>query len=370
MAKDYYKILGVEKGAAKEDIKKAYKRLAKQYHPDVNKSPDAAEKFKEINEAAAVLGDDEKRQMYDQYGKADFSGFQGGPQGFDFSDFMRGESMDFGEIFDMFFGGRRGKRGPRRGSDLLYDMEITLEEVAEGAKKEITIPKLDICPDCDGKGAGPKGEVITCRDCGGSGYMRHTRQTPFGMFQTTGTCRACGGEGRMISHPCGTCGGTGLLKKSVKLKVDIPAGVEEGMRLRLSGEGEAGPHAGGKGDLYVRVNVKEHEVFSRDGDDIYIEIPVSVVQAALGAEISVPTLAGKAKLAIPEGTQTHTVFRLRGQGLPNINGRGVGDEHVRVIVQTPSKLTKRQKELLEQFAKEGGGKVTPLKKGFFERMWG
>ncbi len=373
MAKDYYKLLGVDKNASKEDIKKAYKKLAKQYHPDVNKSPNATEKFKEINEAAAILGDDEKRKMYDQYGTADFSGFQGGPQGFDFSDFMRGDSADFGEIFDMFFGGGGGRRrrGPRRGSDLLYDMKITLEEVADGAKKEIVIPRLDTCSSCKGTGASPKGEVISCRDCGGSGYVRHTRQTPFGMFQTTGTCRSCGGEGKSISHPCDGCNGSGLLKRQVKLQVTIPAGVEEGMRLRLTGEGEGGAKGGTRGDLYIRVNIQEHEVFTRDGDDLYIEVPLSFVQASLGGEISVPTLKGNVKLAIPEGTQTHTIFKLRGQGLPNVHGHDRGDEHVRVIVQTPEKLSKKQRELLQQFSKEGGDKVVPLKeKGLFEKLWG
>ncbi len=371
MAKDYYKTLGVDKNAAKEDIKRAYKKLAKQYHPDMNKSPNAAEKFKEINEAAAVLGDDEKRKMYDQYGTADFSGFQGGPQGFDFSEFMHGEAMDFGEIFDMFFGGggRRGRRGQRRGSDLLYDIEITLEEAAEGAKKEIVIPRLDSCTGCKGTGIGPKGDVVACTACHGSGYVRHTRQTPFGMFQTTSPCRNCNGEGKTISDPCDTCDGSGLVKKNVKLSVDIPAGVDNGMRLRLAGEGEAGQRGSAKGDLYVRVNLVEHDVFTREGDDLYIEVPVSFVQAALGGEINVPTINGKAKLSIPEGTQTHTIFKLKGQGLPNLRGYGTGDEHVRVIVQTPERLNKKQKEMLRQFAKDGGDKVMPLKeKGFFSKL--
>lgn len=370
MAKDYYKLLGVEKNASKEDIKKAYKKLAKQYHPDMNKAPDAAEKFKEVNEAAAVLSDDEKRRMYDQHGTADFSGFQGGPQGFDFSEFMRGESTDFGEIFDMFFGGGgRRKRGSRRGSDLLYDMELSLEDVAAGVKKEIVIPRLDTCTSCKGSGASPKGEIITCKDCHGSGYVRHTRQTPFGMFQTTGTCRTCGGEGKSISHPCDTCNGSGLVKKQVTLTVDIPVGVEDGMRLRMQGEGEAAPKGGQQGDLYIRVNILEHDTFVREEDDLYTEIPISIVQAALGAEITVPTLIGKAKLTIPEGTQTHTIFKLKGQGLPNLRGHGSGDEHVRVIVQTPAKLSKKQRELLQQFAKDGGDKVVPLKeKGFFSKL--
>lgn len=370
MAKDYYQILGVEKNASKEDIKKAYKKLAKQYHPDMNKAAGAGEKFKEINEAAGILSDDDKRRMYDQYGTADFSGFQGGPQGFDFSEFMRGESTDFGEIFDMFFGGGgRRKRGPRRGSDLLYDMELSLEDVAAGVKKEIVIPRLDTCGSCKGSGASPKGEIITCKDCHGSGYVRHTRQTPFGMFQTTGTCRTCGGEGKSIRHPCDACNGSGLVKRQVKLVVDIPAGVEDGMRLRMQGEGEAAPKGGQQGDLYIRVNILEHDTFIRDGDDLYTEIPISIAQAALGAEITVPTLTGKVKLTIPEGTQTHTIFKLKGQGLPNLRGHGSGDEHVRVIVQTPSKLGKKQRELLQQFAKDGGDKVVPLKeKGFFSKL--
>lgn len=363
MAKDYYKILGVGKDASKEDIKKAYKRLAKKYHPDLNKEDGSAEKFKEINEAAALLGDDQKRQQYDQFGTADFAGFQGGAGGFDFSDFMRGTEgfgFDFDSIFDSFFGGGgtffggggRRQRGARRGSDLVYEIDITLEEAADGAEKHITLPKMGRCDECNGKGAKFSSDVAACDECNGTGTARHTRRTPFGIFSTVTTCGKCHGEGTVIRNPCRQCHGTGVVEATKRIKVEIPAGVDSGTRLRVSGEGEAGQKGGPAGDLFVSINVINHKIFERHGNDIHIEMPVSFSTACLGGEIQVPTLSGKAKMKIPSGTQSNTVFRLKGEGIPSLRGYGKGDEKVTVIVDVPKKLTKRQREILEEFEEE------------------
>lgn len=368
MAKDYYKILSVERGASKEEIKKAYKKLAKTYHPDINKEPGAQEKFKEINEAAAVLGDDEKRRNYDQFGTADF----GGAGGFDYSDFMRGAdfSFDFGDIFDMFFGGGgrpRSRAGPQRGSDLLFDLEITLEEVAFGKKGMITVPRMERCDGCQGTGAESSSDIETCKDCHGHGVVRETRRTPFGVFSTQGHCRTCGGDGKIVKQPCNLCEGSGVVQKTRKLTVNIPPGVEEGMRVRLAGEGEAGEKGGQAGDLYVRVHVKAHEMFERHDNDIYTEIPISFTQVVFGADIEVPTLQSTAKMKILAGTQTNTIFKLRGKGIPSVQGGYTGDELVRVIVQTPTGLSKKQRDILQEYAKAGGDAVKP-QKGFFGKL--
>lgn len=370
MAKDYYNTLGVDKSASKEDIKKAYKKLAKKYHPD-NKDTGSEEKFKEINEAAAVLGDEKKRQQYDQFGSEGMGsrGFQDG--GFDFSDFMgSGGDFDFGNIFDMFFGGgqrRRPRAGPARGEDLLYDLELSLEDAARGAKKEIIIPRNETCTKCDGTGASSKSDLKTCDKCNGSGYVKRTRRTPFGMFATTSPCPKCQGEGRIITDPCEVCGGTGLVEKNVKIKVDIPAGVDNGMRLRVPGEGEAGEKGGPHGDLYVRMNIRPHKIFERRGSDLFTSVPVSYTQLVFGAEIEVPTIDGKAKLKIPEATQTNTVFKMKDKGMPYLRGYGNGDELVRVVVQTPTRLSKKQKDILKHYAKEGGDKVDESK-SFFSKI--
>ncbi len=370
MAKDYYKTLGVEKTAKKEEIKKAYKKLAKQFHPD-NKDTGSEDKFKEINEAAAILGDEQKRQQYDQFGTADFGqGFQGGMGGFDFSNFGGGGSnFDFGDIFDMFFGGgtRRRRAGPMRGEDLLYDIEIELKDAAKGAKKEIVIPRNDTCKKCEGSGAESKSDIKTCDECNGAGFVKRTQRTAFGIFATNAPCSRCHGEGKVITDPCEVCDGSGLVEKSVKINIDIPAGVDTGTRLRITGEGEAGEKGGPHGDLYVRMNILKHEVFERRGTDIFTSVPISYTQLVFGAEIEVPTITGKAKLKIPEGTQTNTVFKMKGKGIPHIRGYGTGDELVRVVVQTPTKLSKKQKELLKNYAKEGGDKIDK-DKGFFSKI--
>ena len=376
MAKDYYDLLGVDRNASKEEIKKAYKRLAKKHHPDINKESGSAEKFKEINEAASVLGDENKRKQYDQFGTTANSFGQGGASGFDFSNFSNfgsfSEGFDFGEIFDTLFsgsgfssfGGRSRRRGPQRGSDLRYDLDIMLHDAAFGAEKTITIPRLEMCQSCDGSGAKSSNAIERCSKCEGTGTFRETRQTPFGLFQTTTVCPECHGKGEMITEKCPECYGHGRVEKTRKIKMDIPAGVEDGTRLRVAGEGEAGEQGASQGDLYVVVNIEPHNFFERQGQDIYCEVPISFVTAALGGEIELPTLKGRATLKIPPATQTNTVFRMKGKGLPALHGYGTGNQNVRVITQTPTKLTRKQQDLLRQLGKELGEKVMPSKNLF------
>jgi len=354
MAKDYYKTLGVENTATKEEIKKAYKNLAKKYHPDLNKGEDDAEKFKEINEAAAVLADDEKRTKYDQFGTTadQFKGFEG----FDFSDIMSGGNFDFESIFEGFFGGRspfRSRRGPRRGADLRYDLEITLNDAYTGITKHIVVPRLERCTECHGSGAESESDIISCPDCNGSGIQRRTQRTPFGIFQTQTTCGKCHGQGKYIKKECAVCDGTGVVKKNRKLEIKVPAGAEEGTNLRIVKEGEAGEKGSEPGDLYIVMYVKEHEIFERHGDDIYVKIPIPFSVAALGGEVEVPTLEEKAKLKIPAGTQNNTIFRMKGKGIPYLHGHGQGNQNVEVIVEVPERLSKKQKELLKEFERAG-----------------
>ena len=365
--KDYYKTLGVEKGATKEDIKASYKKLAKQYHPDLNKNSDAAEKFKEINEAAAVLADDEKRKQYDQHGKTgeQFQGFSG----FDFSDFMS-ESGDFGfdfdSIFENFFGASHGSRTRRRqrGSDLRYDMEIELEDAAFGATKTIAVPKLEECDKCKGTGAEKPQDIVTCDECSGRGVSTRNQRTPFGLFSTTTTCRKCQGQGKYIKNKCSECNGQGVVRKTRRIEVKIPAGATDGTNLRIQGEGEASGRGVPAGDLYIVINVKPHKTFERHGNDIYVKMQVPFTTAALGGEIEVLTLKGKASLKIPSGTQSNTVFRMRHLGIPDLHSHLVGDENVEVIISLPEKLTKKQRSLLEEFEKESGSK------GFLKDVFG
>jgi molecular chaperone DnaJ len=362
--KDYYNILGVDKSASKDEIKKAYKRLAKRYHPDINKSdPGASDKFKEINEAAAVLADDQKRAQYDQFGSSE--GFQGFDfSGFDFADFSQDTSFDFGDIFDRFFS--RGfdfdderEDSGRGGNHLRIDLEITLEDASTGVSKQVNIPRLERCGECNGTGALSSTDIDRCSACRGAGMIRQARRTAFGIFSTTGVCSTCGGSGEVIRNPCRNCRGTGRIEKKSRLDIKIPAGVDDGTRLRVKGEGEAAARGSGVGDLFVVVRVKHHKIFERNGPDISVDVPITFGQAALGDDVEVPTLKGKATLKIPPGTQSGTVFRMRGKGIPSIHGYGTGSENVRVIVQVPEKLTRRQRELLEEFDKEGG------RKGFF-----
>ena len=297
--KDYYKILGVNKNASKEEIKAAYKKLAKQYHPDLNKTPDAAEKFKEINEAAAVLGDDSKRAQYEQYGAAGPQ-FQSGFEGFDFSDFMSdigGFGMDFDRIFETFSGGKAQRRR-QRGSDLRYDLEVELEDAPFGASKTISIPRLEECEKCNGTGAESKSDIEACPDCNGRGVQTRTQRTPFGLFSTTATCRKCRGQGKHIKNECNECNGKGIARKTRKLEVKIPEGAVDGTNLRIRGEGEANPGTEA-GDLYIVIHLKPHKVFERHDTHVYIKVPVPFTTAALGGEMEVPTLNNISNLKIP-----------------------------------------------------------------------
>jgi len=378
MAKrDYYEVLGLSKGATEEEIKKAYRKLARQYHPDVNKDDkEAAEKFKEINEAYHVLSDPEKRARYDQFGHAgvdqgeagDFGGFGGFGDFGNFGSF--GEDI-FGDIFENFFGGGMGRTrrsGPIRGADLRYDLSITLEEAAFGADKEIEVERMESCDICNGTGAKPGTRPKTCPQCQGSGQIKHVQNTAFGRFVNVTTCPACHGEGYIIEEPCHKCHGSGKIRVSRKIKVKIPAGVDTGSKLRMSGEGEPGQKGGPPGDLYIFIRVKPHKLFVRNGDDLIYETPISFVQAALGDEIEIPTLEEKVKLKIPEGTQPGTKFRLKGKGIPHIRGIGRGDLHIKVNVVIPKKLNDKQKELLRKFAEISGDELKQQSKGFFSKV--
>jgi molecular chaperone DnaJ len=367
MAKrDYYEVLGVERGASEAELKKAYRRLAMKYHPDRNPDDKAAEeKFKEANEAYEVLSDASKRSAYDQYGHAGVDPSMGGGGGFgagnaNFSDI-------FGDVFSDFFGGggRGGQRGgPQRGSDLRYTLELDLEEAVRGTTVTIRVPTLVACKPCEGSGAKKGSAPVTCTTCGGIGQVRMQQ----GFFSVQQTCPRCHGSGKMISDPCGSCHGQGRVEEHKTLSVKVPAGVDTGDRIRLTGEGEAGTQGGPAGDLYVVVNVREHAIFQRDGKHLYCEVPISFADAALGGELEVPTLDGRVKLKIPEATQTGKLFRLRGKGVAPVRGGGAGDLMCRVVVETPVNLDKRQRELLEEFRSslQGDSSHSPKASGWFE----
>ncbi len=355
--KDYYEVLGINKNASEQEIKTAYKKLAKKYHPDISKEENAEEKFKEVLEAYSVLKDPQKRKNYDQFGHAaeGFQGFKGFGEGFSGFDFS-GAGFDFEDIFDSFgFGdifGSRKRRGPKKGVDLRVDLSIGFKEAAFGTEKEIEIERLEECSKCNGTGSEKKDGLITCPECRGTGYETRNQRTPFGTFSTKTTCRRCRGEGKTIKNPCSECNGTGRKRKNRKIKVEIPEGMQNGAYLRLKGEGNAGERGAGNGDLYVVVFVEPHDFFRRDKTDIYGEVPITFATAALGGKIEVPTLKGKAELKIPEGTQTGTIFRLKGKGIKDIEQGGYGDEYIKVIVRTPKKMTKKQKELFEELSEE------------------
>jgi molecular chaperone DnaJ len=363
--RDYYEVLGVSKDASADEIKKAYRKLARQYHPDVNKAPDAEAKFKEIKEAYDVLSDDQKRATYDRYGHIDPNQGFGGGGGFSGADFG-----GFGDIFDMFFGGggRRDPNAPQRGNDLQYTMTIEFKEAVFGKEAEITIPRTESCDTCHGSGAKPGTRPETCSVCRGTGQQEVVQNTPFGRMVNRRSCSNCGGTGRVIKERCGTCHGSGRVKKQRRIHVRIPAGVDDGAQIRLSGEGEGGLRGGPAGDLYIVIRVKPHEFFEREGDDIYCEVPLTFTQAALGDEIEIPTLTGKVKLKIPAGTQTGTYFRLKGKGVPRLRGYGQGDQHVKVTVVTPTSLTEEQKELLRQFAGLAGEKTNEQHETLLDKM--
>jgi molecular chaperone DnaJ len=369
--RDYYEVLGVNKSASEDELKKAYRKLARKYHPDVNRDnpKEAEEKFKEINEAYEVLSDANKRARYDQLGHAAFEPGAGGPGAGGF----QGDFGGFSDIFDMFFGqsgfgGRRPQHGPEQGADLRYDLEITFEQAAFGHEVEIEVPRTEECGTCHGSGAAPGTKAETCSKCKGTGQVQYVQNTPFGRMVNVGACDQCRGAGKIIEKPCHVCRGTGTVRGRHKIQVKIPQGVDNGSRLRVSGKGEAGQRGGPAGDLYVYLFIKEHTLFTREGYDVLCEVPISFVQATLGAEVDVPTLDGKVKLTVPEGTQSGTVFRLREKGVPRLHGRGRGDQHVRVKVITPQKLNDKQKELLRDFAVAGGDQVYGEEKSWFKKM--
>ena len=369
MAKrDYYEVLGIGRDASEEDIKKAYRKLAVKFHPDKNPGDKSAEeKFKEIGEAYEALSDEQKRAAYDQYGHAAFDSRQRAGRGGGFHDpfdIFREAFGGSGSIFEEFFGGgRQDPTGPQRGSDLRYDMEIEFEEAAHGCEKEISITKQDRCEVCHGTGAEGDSKIKACGTCGGRGQVLTSR----GIFNIAQTCPRCEGAGRVIEKPCRRCHGAGRHEQTSKVQLKIPAGVDTGSRLRSSGKGEAGARGGPLGDLYVVLHVKRHEIFQRDGDDLICEVPISFVQAALGAEMSVPTLQGQAQIKIPAGTQSGTVFRLKGKGVKNVQGYGWGDLHVRVTVEVPARLNNAQRAKLEEFAESCDGNVNPISQSFFEK---
>ncbi len=368
--RDYYEVLGVQKGASAEEIKKAYRKLAMKYHPDRNPdNKEAEEKFKEIGEAYEVLSDDDKRSRYDQYGFAGVDpnfaagggGFGGGFGGF-------GDFGDFGDIFGSFFGGggsRAGANGPRRGENVGSRLELTFEEAAFGCEKEVTATRIENCSKCNGTGSAD-GAVETCATCRGTGQVRTTQNFMGMTMQSTAACPKCGGQGKTIKTPCTTCRGKGKVRRSPKIKVRVPAGVDHGTTVRVRGEGCVGFNGGPSGDLLVEIILKRHPIFQRDDYTVLCEVPITFTQAALGAEIQVPTLDGKVSFEIPEGTQTGTVFTLPGKGVPVPNSHRRGDQKFAVIVETPTKLTKEQKELLRQL--EGSEDETPKRKKFFETL--
>lgn len=365
--RDYYEVLGVSKDASKDEIKKAYRKLARKYHPDVNKEEGTEDKFKEAKEAYEVLSNEQKRSQYDQFGHA-------GPQGQGFSGFGGGSDFGggFGDIFDMFFGGggaARDPNAPRQGSDLQYAITLDFEEAIFGKDTEIRIPKEEECETCHGSGAKPGTKTKTCSHCHGSGQMNTEQNTPFGKVVNRRVCHYCNGTGKIIPEKCSTCGGKGTVKKQKDIKINIPAGIDEGQQIRVSGKGEPGVNGGPPGDLFVVIQVRSHDFFEREGDHIFCELPVTFTQASLGDEIEVPTVHGKVMLKIPAGTQTGKTFRLKGKGAPNVRGYGHGDQHIQVRVVTPTRLTDRQKEILREFNDIDGKQPTDEnEESFFQKF--
>ena len=376
--RDYYEVLGLQKGCSEDELKKAYRKLAKQYHPDLNPdNKEAEEKFKEIGEAYEVLSDPEKRSRYDQFGHAGVdpsygagAGYGGGFDGFG----------DLGDIFENFFGGgfggfggstrTRNPNGPIRGNDLRYSVTIDFLEAAHGCQKEITIQRLEQCKTCKGSGAEAGTSPETCPDCKGSGQVRVSQRTPLGIIQSAKTCPKCNGKGRIIKSPCKDCNGMGRVRRTIKKTIDIPEGIDNGQAFSIRGEGDHGINGGPAGDIIISVSVRRHQIFERDGYDIWCDIPVTFVQAALGDELTVPTIDGNVKYTMPEGTQPGTVFRLRNRGVKYTNGRGRGEQYVRVNIEVPTTLNGKQKDALREFDKLTGDKNYTKRKTFLDKLKG
>ncbi len=374
--RDYYEVLGVDRSASDADIKKAYRNLAKKYHPDANPGDATAEaKFKEINEAYSVLSDSETKARYDQYGHAGTDpnfgagGFGGGFGGFGGG--FGGDAFDLGDLFgDLFGGARRSSRpnAPQKGADIETYITLTFEEAAFGCTKEIEFTRVETCTSCKGSGANGANGVETCKTCNGTGTVRTIQRTPFGSMQSQRPCSACKGTGKIIKDPCTECKGSGVNRIKKKLSVNIPAGIDDEQRVILRGQGNHGANGGPAGDLYVEVRVKPHKLFVREGNDIHYEMPISYAEAVLGAKLTVPTLEGESEFSIPEGTQSGSVFSLRGKGIPQVHGKGRGDIYVTVTVEVPKSLNSKQKELLTKFDEAMGNKNTPKKQSFFSKF--
>lgn len=358
--RDFYEALGVGRNASPDDLRRAYRQLAKQYHPDVNRDPGAEDRFKEINEAYAVLSDEQRRAAYDRFGHA---GLKGMPTDFDFG---------FGDVFEEFFGfgmgGRRRRSAPRRGADLRYDLRLEFPEAIFGVEKEIGFARRDICSRCRGSGAEPGTTPVRCPTCDGSGDVRQVRQTFLGSMVNVTTCPNCGGRGEVVGSPCRVCRGSGIEEQELTRRISIPPGVDDGNQVRMTGEGEPGPNNGPRGDLYVVVQVKPHQYFRRRKDEIFLDLSINIAQSALGAEITVPTLDGEEKLRIPAGTQPGKVFRIKGKGVPHLRSNGRGDQLVIVSVEIPKSLSAEQKELFERLAQTLGTEVKPQERSLLDDL--
>ena len=370
--RDYYEVLGLSKGASEDEIKRAYKKLARKYHPDMNPGDkEAEEKFKEVNEANEVLSDPDKKARYDQFGFAGVDPNYGagggyGAGGFDFG--------DLGDIFGSFFGGgfggggQRRRNGPQRGESIRMSVSVDFIEAAFGCEKEVTVERSEQCPTCKGNGCAPGTTPEVCPDCHGSGAVTQSQRTPFGVMQTQAVCGKCRGTGKIIHQPCPDCHGSGRARKRKTVKVNIPAGIDNGQTISLRGQGHAGKNGGPNGDLLITVMVKPHDIFRREGTSVFCEAPITFTQAVLGAEMEIPTIDGKVKYTIPEGTQTGTVFRLRGKGIPVLNGHGRGDQYVTVTIETPRGLNREQKEALKKFSETLGEGNYEKQRSFFKKF--
>ena len=369
--RDYYEVLGISKGASEDEIKKAYKKMARKYHPDLNPdNKEAEEKLKEVNEAYEVLSDPDKKARYDQYGHAGVDpNFGAGGAGFD-GNFDFG---DLGDIFGSFFGGgfgggrRTNPNAPQRGESIRMSLAISFEEAAFGCEKEVTVDRMEECGTCHGSGCAAGTTPEVCPDCHGTGTVQVRRQTPMGVFATSSPCTRCGGKGRIIHQPCKDCHGTGSVRKRKTIQATIPAGIDNGQTISIRGQGHAGKNGGPAGDLLITITIRPHELFRREGTSVLCEAPITFAQAVLGAELEIPTIDGKVKYTLPEGTQSGTTFRLKGKGIPSINGRGRGDQYVTVYIETPKNLNKEQKEALKKFADTMGDNNYEERKKFFKK---